>query len=220
MGAPSDIHHVTLVVLVVTQRQQDDVALVDPDLLAKLAADVAESAGAVEALRLQAAISGEMSAHTSPATLCWGEASGCFVPDLGGREAGGRRQLTYPSIFTTCAYSWPSSLKVSSRFSLSFSFFPRLRFLPPFPLFLGILPACEGYYARGWYGLHLVLVRTGTGWTTRGCLCCGEMQEEGVAASNRQRVCVGGVLLCLWAFTAGRTQALGSRCGPGLWVPN
>lgn len=27
---------------------------------------------------------------------------------------------------------WPSSLKVSSRFSLSFSFFPRLRFLPPY----------------------------------------------------------------------------------------
>lgn len=26
---------------------------------------------------------------------------------------------------------WPSSLKVSSRFSLSFSFFPRRRFLPP-----------------------------------------------------------------------------------------
>ena len=64
-----------------------------------------------------------------------------------------------PSIFITCAYSggrglvggfWrvvygllreeegrgrvvpcPSSLKVSSRFSLSFSFFPRRRFLPP-----------------------------------------------------------------------------------------
>jgi hypothetical protein len=26
---------------------------------------------------------------------------------------------------------WPSSLKTSSRFSLSFSFFPRRRFLPP-----------------------------------------------------------------------------------------
>ena len=26
---------------------------------------------------------------------------------------------------------WPSSLKVNSRFSLSFSFFPLLRFLPP-----------------------------------------------------------------------------------------
>lgn len=26
---------------------------------------------------------------------------------------------------------WPSSLKVSSRFSLSFSFFPRRLFLPP-----------------------------------------------------------------------------------------
>lgn len=46
--------------------------------------------------------------------------------------------VTYPSIFTTCAYSWPSSLKVSSRFSLSFSFFPRRLFFPPFPLFLGI----------------------------------------------------------------------------------
>jgi hypothetical protein len=55
-----NLHHVTLVVLVVTQRQQDDVALVDPDLLAKLATDVAESAGAVEALRFQAAVPGQV----------------------------------------------------------------------------------------------------------------------------------------------------------------
>lgn len=70
------IHHVTLVVLVVTQRQQDDVALVDPDLLAKLAADVAESAGAVEALRLQAAISKQVvSTCTPPAAPCRGGAA-------------------------------------------------------------------------------------------------------------------------------------------------
>lgn len=42
------------------------------------------------------------------------------------------------------------------------------------------------------------------------------MQEEGVAASNRRRVCVGGVLLCLWAFTAGRIQALGVTVGLGV----
>ena len=47
---------VALLVLVVSQRQQDDVALVDPDLLPQLAADVGKAAGAVEALRLQAAV--------------------------------------------------------------------------------------------------------------------------------------------------------------------
>lgn len=69
-GGGGHIHHVTLIVLVVTQRQQDNVALVDPDLLAKLATNVAESAGTVEALRLQAAVSRYLSAHMSPAASC------------------------------------------------------------------------------------------------------------------------------------------------------
>ena len=34
------------------------------------------------------------------------------------------------------AYSWPSSLKISSHFSSSTSFFPLFRFFPSFPLFL------------------------------------------------------------------------------------
>ena len=37
----------------------------------------------------------------------------------------------FPSILITCAYSWPSSRNTNSRLSSSFSFFPRLRFLPP-----------------------------------------------------------------------------------------
>lgn len=41
--------------------------------------------------------------------------------------------LPFPNILVTCAYSWPSSLKTNSLFSVSFSFFPLLRFLPPFP---------------------------------------------------------------------------------------
>ena len=47
---------VALLVLVVTERQQDDVALVNPHLLPELAADVAKAAGAVEALGLEAAV--------------------------------------------------------------------------------------------------------------------------------------------------------------------
>mmetsp|Transcript_12576 Transcript_12576/g.30539 ORF Transcript_12576/g.30539 Transcript_12576/m.30539 type:complete len:201 (-) Transcript_12576:30-632(-) len=43
-----------------------------------------------------------------------------------------------PNMRSTCAYSWPSSLKMSSRFS-SPSFFPRRRFLPPLPLFFGMV---------------------------------------------------------------------------------
>merc|ERR1711870_72719 len=59
-----------------------------------------------------------------------------------------RRPL--PNILVTWAYCWPSSRNTSSRFIPSFSFFPRRRFLPPFPLFLGILIhfhlACLSYY--------------------------------------------------------------------------
>ena len=42
--------------MVVAQGQQDDVALVDPDFLAQLAADVGEALGAVEAERFEAAV--------------------------------------------------------------------------------------------------------------------------------------------------------------------
>jgi hypothetical protein len=45
------LHDVALFVLVVAQTEQYYVALVDPDLLAQLAADMAQAAGAVEALR-------------------------------------------------------------------------------------------------------------------------------------------------------------------------
>lgn len=57
-----------------------------------------------------------------------------FTPS---KHIASRRPL--PSIFVTWAYSCSSSLKSNSRFSDSFSFFPRRRFFPPFPLFLGIL---------------------------------------------------------------------------------
>lgn len=50
-------HHIAFVILVITQRQQDDVALVDPDLLAKFATNVSESACAIKALSLKATVS-------------------------------------------------------------------------------------------------------------------------------------------------------------------
>ncbi len=49
-------YHIALLVLVVAQREEDDVALVDPDFLAELAADVREAAGAVEAEGFEAAV--------------------------------------------------------------------------------------------------------------------------------------------------------------------
>uniref|UniRef100_A0A2P2INL6 Eukaryotic translation initiation factor 1Aa n=1 Tax=Rhizophora mucronata TaxID=61149 RepID=A0A2P2INL6_RHIMU len=49
-------------------------------------------------------------------------------------------QRPLPSMRSTCAYSCPSSLKMSSRFSSSASFFPLFLFFPPFPLFFGMLP--------------------------------------------------------------------------------
>jgi hypothetical protein len=47
---------IALLVLVVSQRQEDDVALVDPHLLPQLAADMGEAARAVEALGFQAPV--------------------------------------------------------------------------------------------------------------------------------------------------------------------
>ena len=66
-----------------------------------------------------------------------------------------------PSILVTCAYSCSSSLKINSRFSDSFSFLPRRRFLPPFPLFFGILLFC--YFVLGQstkdFSLNFITVR-------------------------------------------------------------
>lgn len=50
-------YYVALFVLVVSQRQENNVALVDPDLLPQLAADMGKAARAVEALCLQTAVS-------------------------------------------------------------------------------------------------------------------------------------------------------------------
>lgn len=42
--------------MVIAQGQEDDVALVDPDFLAELAADMGEALGAVEAEGFEAAV--------------------------------------------------------------------------------------------------------------------------------------------------------------------
>lgn len=47
---------VSLLVLVVSEREQDDVALVDPDLLSELASDMCQSLCAVEAERLESSV--------------------------------------------------------------------------------------------------------------------------------------------------------------------
>jgi hypothetical protein len=83
-----------------------------------------------------------------------------------------RRPL--PSILSTWAYSWPSSLKVSSRFSLSFSFFPRRRFLPPCALVSvvwlwgwGFVVVGRGYWVlrgmRVWWRGYCARVLDGVG---------------------------------------------------------
>lgn len=48
--------NVTLVVLVITQRQEDDIAVVDPDLLSQLASDVGKTLGTIKALRMTVSI--------------------------------------------------------------------------------------------------------------------------------------------------------------------
>lgn len=47
-------------------------------------------------------------------------------------EAGGEEDRKWRDRIGMVLVPWPSSLKVSSRFSLSFSFFPRRLFLPPY----------------------------------------------------------------------------------------
>ena len=63
----------------------------------------------------------------------------------------------FPSMHTTCPYSWPSSLYTSSRFSSSFSFFPRFLFFPPFPLFFGIARADLDARGAWWRGAAICL---------------------------------------------------------------
>ena len=113
---------VAFLVLVVPQREQDDVTLVDPHLLAQLAPDMREALLAVETLRLKSTIS----KHLDYLSVLWGHAS---AGRLSGREV--RNQREEGRFRVALNIPWPSSLKVSSRFSLSFSFFPRRRFLPP-----------------------------------------------------------------------------------------
>lgn len=48
--------HIALLVLVLTEREEDDITLVDPDLLAHLATDVSQTLFAIKAQSLQAAV--------------------------------------------------------------------------------------------------------------------------------------------------------------------
>lgn len=89
--------NISLLVLVISQGQQNDITLVDPHLLSHLASDVCLKH--VVRMRLQC----RFDVHTN-----------LFEPS---KQSASRRPL--PNIFRTWAYSCPSSLNVSSRFSLS-----------------------------------------------------------------------------------------------------
>ena len=102
--------------MVVAEREEYDVALVDPDFLSEFASDVGEALFAVEAESFKAAIT----EHLDYLGIFY--VAECVRQAVGGLEGKEGREGDVP---------WPSSLKVSSRFSLSFSFFPRRRFLPP-----------------------------------------------------------------------------------------
>jgi hypothetical protein len=92
--------NVALLVLVLAQRDQDDVAVVDPDLFPELAADQAEALDTVEALQGLLAVFPLSCESKNKHTIA--------------------SSLPFPNILRTCAYSCPSSLNVSSRFSLLF----------------------------------------------------------------------------------------------------
>ena len=104
-------YDIRLAVLELTQREQDNVTLIDPHLTNQLKSDMIK-----------------MNARTIHTFLrifprIWASR---FSPS---KHIASRRP--FPSILITCAYSWPSSRNTNSRLSSSFSFFPRLRFLPP-----------------------------------------------------------------------------------------
>lgn len=117
---------VALVVLVVAEGEEDDVALVDPDLLAELygggLADLVGREWRVGCGRGEGGVVGERDG---------GDVLPRMLPSrrTPSMQCASRRPL--PSIFRTCAYSWPSSLKTSSLLMLSASFFPLRLFLPP-----------------------------------------------------------------------------------------
>ena len=94
-------------VLKVSERKQDDIALINPDL--RCVSPALHIARPLTFLRIF--------------PLIWASR---FSPS---KHCASRRP--FPSILVTCAYSWPSSRNTNSRLSSSFSFFPLLRFLPP-----------------------------------------------------------------------------------------
>lgn len=115
------------------------VALVDPDLLPHLAADVGKALLAVEALGLEAAVAEHLDdlgvllallledeLALLPVLGAW-----CAVSAESSLDAGSCCQRAR----TESERRWGGGWRAGR---LTFSFFPRLRFLPPFPLFLGM----------------------------------------------------------------------------------
>ena len=87
-------------------------------LLAKFSSDVTETLYSVKAHRLETSVTKHLG-------------------DLGDCLSWENSYVTW--LAPTWAYSCPSSLKISSLLTPSFSFLPLLLFFPPFPLFLGMV---------------------------------------------------------------------------------
>ena len=115
------LHFITY--LIISKSDQDDVGLVNPDFFAQFSTNMTESFDAIKAHSFEASCNVNVFVYILKSVSCL--FTFYYIP--------------LPNILMTCAYSWPSSLKTNSRLRPSFSFLPRRRFLPPFPLFFGMV---------------------------------------------------------------------------------
>jgi hypothetical protein len=147
--------------LVLAKRDQNDVAVVDPDLFPQLAANETQTLDTVEALRRRSkleryggALRGVDSAYhglQAAVTQHLEDLSVLLAIFL-------ERELTLLVAESRGSIRAGSGRRGRGRESYSFSFFPLLRFLPPFPLFFGILAVAKYAVVLWRYGDGLVRV--------------------------------------------------------------
>ena len=160
-------NHIALLVLVLAERDKDDVSIVDPDLLAKLASNEAKTLDAVEALKRDSGSAWRLQWQ------CWRDKShhgfetavpehlkdlGVFLAILLEREltllvavvATGSASRRLAGLWRWMGAPVGGVAWGGRGISHSFSFFPLRLFLPPFPLFLGIFTVDEGFAGLEW----------------------------------------------------------------------
>ena len=127
--------------LIISETNKNDIRLIDPHFLSQFSTNVTQSFDTVKTHSFESSITKHL-----------GDLQLWFYIKLFHNAYNGLDTQNFFNLLKfkglTWAYSWPSSLKTSSRLRPSFSFFPLRLFFPPFPLFLGIFNHLLIWYSQ------------------------------------------------------------------------